>query len=98
MARQGSADVERMRNARAVICLSAQMTAPLDDLDRKIIDVLERDGRATLAQVGEQVGLSPSAVKRRLDRLEWSGLIVAYAAVINPAALGARLEAFVELY
>ena len=29
------------------------MTAPLDDLDRKIIDVLERDGRATLAQVGD---------------------------------------------
>jgi DNA-binding Lrp family transcriptional regulator len=46
------------------------MTAPLDDLDRKIIDVLERDGRATLAQVGEKVGLSSSAVKRRLDRLE----------------------------
>jgi DNA-binding Lrp family transcriptional regulator len=72
------------------------MTAPLDDLDRKIIDVLERDGRATLAQVGEKVGLSSSAV--RLDRLESSGVIAGYAAVVNPAALGARLEAFVELY
>ena len=74
------------------------MTAPLDDLDRKIIDVLERDGRATLAQIGDEVGLSSSAVKRRLDRLESSGVIAGYAAVVNPAALGARLEAFVELY
>src|SRR3954462_3413629 len=98
MARQGSADVKRARNARAVICLCAQMTPPLDDLDRKIIDVLERHGRATLAQVGEAVGLSASAIKRRLDRLESSGVIAGYAAVVNPAALGARLEAFVELY
>jgi DNA-binding Lrp family transcriptional regulator len=74
------------------------MSAPLDDLDRKIIDVLERNGRATLAQVGERVGLSPSAVKRRLDRLESGGVISGYAAIVNPAALGARLEAFVELY
>jgi Lrp/AsnC family transcriptional regulator, leucine-responsive regulatory protein len=74
------------------------MSAPLDDLDRKIIDVLERHGRATLAQVGEAVGLSSSAVKRRLDRLESTGVISGYSAVVNPAALGARLEAFVELY
>jgi DNA-binding Lrp family transcriptional regulator len=74
------------------------MSAPLDDLDRKIIDVLERNGRATLAQVGASVGLSASAVKRRLDRLESSGVISGYAAIVNPAALGARLEAFVELY
>jgi len=74
------------------------MSAPLDDLDRKISDVLERHGRATLAQIGDEVGLSSSAVKRRVDRLESSGVIAGYAAVINPAALGARLEAFVELY
>ena len=74
------------------------MTVPLDDLDRKIIDVLERHGRATLGEVGEAVGLSASAVKRRLDRLESTGVIAGYAAVVNPSALGARLEAFVELY
>jgi Lrp/AsnC family transcriptional regulator, leucine-responsive regulatory protein len=74
------------------------MTAPLDDLDRKIIDVLERHGRATLGEVGAAVGLSSSAVKRRLDRLESTGVIAGYAAVVNPSSLGARLEAFVELY
>ncbi len=60
--------------------------------------MLERDGRATLAQVGEAVGLSSSAGKRRVDRLESTGVIAGYAAVVSPAALGARLEAFVELY
>ena len=70
----------------------------LDDLDRKILDHLERDGRATLADVGAAVGLSASAVKRRVDRLHETGVIVGYTAVIDPQALGDRLEAFVELY
>jgi DNA-binding Lrp family transcriptional regulator len=74
------------------------MTIHLDALDRKIVEHLEGDGRATLAEVGAAVGLSPSAVKRRLDRLEAGGVIVGYAAIVAPEALGVRLEAFVELY
>jgi DNA-binding Lrp family transcriptional regulator len=75
-----------------------QGPARLDDLDRKILDHLERDGRATLADVGTAVGLSSSAVKRRVDRLQETGVIVGYAAIIDPQAAGDRLEAFVELY
>ena len=75
-----------------------QRPVRLDDVDRKILDHLERDGRATLADVGEAVGLSASAVKRRVDRLERSGVIVGYAAIVDPAAVGDRLEAFIELY
>ena len=75
-----------------------QRPVHLDDLDRKILDYLERDGRATLADVGAAVGLSASAVKRRVDRLQRTGVIVGYAAIIDPQALGDRLEAFVELY
>ncbi len=70
----------------------------LDDLDRKILEHLERDGRATLADVGAAVGLSASAVKRRVDRLHTTGVIVGYSAIVDPAALGDRLEAFMELY
>jgi DNA-binding Lrp family transcriptional regulator len=69
----------------------------LDELDRKILQHLERDGRATLAEVGEAVGLSASAVKRRVDRLEADGVIVGYGARVSPEALGAQLEAFIEL-
>jgi len=75
-----------------------QRPVHLDDVDRKILDHLERDGRATLADVGTAVGLSSSAVKRRVDRLHASGVIVGYAAIVDPAAVGDRLEAFVELY
>jgi DNA-binding Lrp family transcriptional regulator len=75
-----------------------QRPVRLDELDRKILDVLQREGRATLAEVGAAVGLSPSAVKRRIDRLERSGVIVGYAAIVDPQAVGDRLEAFVELY
>ena len=75
-----------------------QRPVRLDELDRKILDVLQREGRSTLAEVGAAVGLSPSAVKRRVDRLEGSGVIVGYAAIVDPHAVGNRLEAFVELY
>src|ERR687895_2169244 len=75
-----------------------QRPVRLDDLDRKILDHLERDGRATLADVGAAVGLSASAVKRRVDRLHESGVIVGYSAIVDPQAVGDRLEAFVELY
>ncbi len=75
-----------------------QRPVRLDDIDRKILDQLEHDGRATLADVGMAVGLSASAVMRRVDRLHESGVIVGYAALVDPQALGDRLEAFVELY
>ena len=75
-----------------------QRPVRLDELDRKILDVLERDGRATLADVGAAVGLSSSAVKRRVDRLEASGVIVGYAAIVDPGRLDAGLDAMVEIY
>jgi DNA-binding Lrp family transcriptional regulator len=75
-----------------------QRPVRLDDLDRKILDHLVREGRATLADVGAAVGLSASAVKRRVDRLQETGVIMGYAAIVDPQAAGDRLEAFVELY
>jgi len=75
-----------------------QRPVRLDELDHKILVHLEHDGRATLAEVGAAVGLSASAVKRRVDRLQATGVIVGYAAIVDPSAIGDRLEAFVELY
>jgi Lrp/AsnC family leucine-responsive transcriptional regulator len=70
----------------------------LSDLDRKILALLQRDGRRSFADIGREVGLSTPAVKRRVDRLHETGVIVGYAAIVDPQALGDRLEAFVELY
>jgi len=70
----------------------------LDDIDRRIVAQLLADGRASYAQIGDRVGLSAPAVKRRVDRLRRDGVITGYAAVVDPAALGWTTEAFIELH
>ena len=70
----------------------------MDDLDRRIVAVLLRDGRATYAELGAAVGLSAPAAKRRVDRLRASGAIRGFTALVDPAALGWRTEAYVEVY
>jgi DNA-binding Lrp family transcriptional regulator len=69
----------------------------IDDLDREIVAELVRDARQSYAAIGEHVGLSASAVKRRTDRLCRDGAVVGFSAVLNAEAAGAN-EAFVELY
>jgi len=70
----------------------------LDDIDTRIITALIRDARASYAVIGSEVGLSASAVKRRLDRLRASGAITGFSARVDPAALGWTTEAYVELF
>ncbi|HEV7761057.1 MAG TPA: Lrp/AsnC family transcriptional regulator [Acidimicrobiales bacterium] len=68
-----------------------------DELDRKIIASLVENGRITYAELGQQIGLSTPAVKRRIDKLVASGVIQGFTALVDPAALGDGTEAFVEL-
>lgn len=68
-----------------------------DAVDLSIIEEVSRDGRATLAQLSEKAGLSVSAVQARLKRLESSGVIRGYRAVVEPEAVGKPLAAFVEI-
>jgi DNA-binding Lrp family transcriptional regulator len=70
----------------------------MDDVDSKVIGCLLRDARATLAEIGGQVGLSAPAVKRRIDRLVARGAIRGFTALIDPDVLGWQTEAYVELY
>jgi DNA-binding Lrp family transcriptional regulator len=69
----------------------------LDDVDRRIIDLLLQDGRRSASEIGRTVNLSPAAAKRRIDRLERNGTIVGYKAVVDPSTLGEQIEAFIEL-
>jgi Lrp/AsnC family transcriptional regulator, leucine-responsive regulatory protein len=69
----------------------------LDAIDYRLVDLLRADARQRLSDLGEQVNLSTSAVKRRVDRLEASGIITGYRAVIDQSKLGRHLEAFTEL-
>jgi len=70
----------------------------LDEIDARIVTVLIRDARASYAVIGNEVGLSASAVKRRVDRLRASGAITGFSARVDPAALGWTTEAYVELF
>ncbi len=69
----------------------------VDDIDRAILRIMERNARATLAEVGAEVNLSAPAVKRRLDRLEADGVILRYTVEVDHSKLGYPLEAFTEL-
>lgn len=64
----------------------------MDDLDRAILDQLERDGRLSNVELAERVRLSPSATLRRVRQLEASGAIAGYRAVIDPKAVGRGYE------
>jgi Lrp/AsnC family transcriptional regulator, leucine-responsive regulatory protein len=70
---------------------------PLDRLDLKIIDALQRNGRITMTELGEQIGLSTSPCAERVKRLEKNGVITGYHARVNPLAVGKPLLVFVEL-
>jgi Lrp/AsnC family leucine-responsive transcriptional regulator len=69
----------------------------LDDIDLELVRMLQANARSTLGELGAGVGLSAPAVKRRIDRLEQTGVILGYAAQVNHAKLGRPLQAFSEL-
>ncbi|WP_296664611.1 Lrp/AsnC family transcriptional regulator [Demequina sp.] len=70
----------------------------MDGLDRRIIDELRLDGRASYAEMGSTIGLSPSAVKRRVDRMVADGVIRGFRVRLDPDVDGAGTEAYVELF
>jgi Lrp/AsnC family leucine-responsive transcriptional regulator len=71
--------------------------ADLDALDRRILELLVANARRSASDIGRTIGLSPAAVKRRIDRLEERGFIRGYTTVLDHQLMGAHLEAFSEL-
>jgi Lrp/AsnC family transcriptional regulator, leucine-responsive regulatory protein len=69
----------------------------LDEVDWRLLEALQRDGRASYADLGRLVGLSASAVTERVRRLEESGVITGYTAEVNPEKLGLPITALVRL-
>lgn len=68
-----------------------------DKLDSQILRILQADGRATYDQIAEAVGLSPSAVLRRVRQLEAAGVIDRYVALVKPEAVGLGLTAYINV-
>jgi|TARA_B100001105_G_scaffold56740_1_gene43259 DNA-binding Lrp family transcriptional regulator len=69
----------------------------LDAVDRAILGLLQEDGRIANVDLAEAVHLSPSACLRRVRRLEESGRIDRYVALVDPAAVGLGSDVFVEI-
>ena len=69
----------------------------MDSIDRKIVRVLQADGRIKLSDLAEQVGLSPTPCARRLDRLQETGVITGYAAQVDAEKLGLPVTIFISV-
>ena len=69
----------------------------LDHIDRRILDVLQRDGRMSNADLSERVNLSASACHRRVHRLEKEGYIRDYVALLDARRMGRPTTVFVEI-
>src|SRR5688500_314154 len=70
---------------------------PLDRYDAAILDALQKDGRRPIVELAEQVGLSNTPCARRVKLLEQAGIIQGYTAIIDPAPLGLKVQAFVQV-
>ena len=69
----------------------------IDRIDRKILTVLQIDGKVSNVELAKKVGLSPSPCLERVKRLEQQGYITGYTATVDPTKLGAAMLVFVEI-
>lgn len=73
------------------------MPPVLDELDRKILAVVQQDARRSAEVIGAEIGLSASAVQRRIARLREEAVITAEVAIVDPKALGRSLTLIVDI-
>jgi Lrp/AsnC family leucine-responsive transcriptional regulator len=69
----------------------------LDRYDAAILDELQRDGRRSIVELAEEVGLSSTPCARRVRLMEQAGIIQGYTAIIDPAQLGLKVQAFIQV-
>ncbi len=67
----------------------------LDQIDIKILDLLQHDGRLPVTEIAEKVGLSATPCQRRIRRLEETGVVRSYAALLNQKAVNLPINAFI---
>ncbi|TVL89522.1 Lrp/AsnC family transcriptional regulator [Streptomyces sp. SAJ15] len=69
----------------------------MDSIDKNILRELQSDGRLTIQELAQRVGLTPSPCMRRVRQLEQDGVIQGYRAIINPEAVGRSFEVLVSI-
>lgn len=73
------------------------MEHKVDNIDRKIIEMLQENARVSVKEIAKAVFLSSPAVSSRIEHLEKAGVITGYHAAINPMMLGYHIKAFINL-
>ncbi|HEX9654505.1 MAG TPA: Lrp/AsnC family transcriptional regulator [bacterium] len=68
----------------------------MNDVDQKIVDYLLNDARTPHAQIADEIGLSRPAVTERVKKLEQTGVIRGYTAIVDPVAVGQSIAAFIS--
>jgi len=69
----------------------------IDRIDRRILGLLQADGRISTVELAQRIGLSPTSTSERLKRLQRDGYVAGYRAVLDPHRLGLELLVFVEV-
>lgn len=69
----------------------------MDDIDRRILDLLQRDGKLSQARIAETVGLTTPSVNERIKKLETKGFIRRFTALLDPGLVGMPLVAYVDV-
>jgi len=69
----------------------------MDCTDIKILEILQQDGRISMKDLGKKVGLTSPAVSERVKRLEESGTITGYKAIVNPDKVNKSIKAFISI-
>ncbi|MDG9697179.1 winged helix-turn-helix transcriptional regulator, partial [Streptomyces sp. DH17] len=80
-----------------IIYILAVQNMELDRTDRKILAILQQDGRIANVELAERIGLSPTSIGERLKRLQREGFVEGSGARLNPHRLGLGLLVFVEV-
>jgi DNA-binding Lrp family transcriptional regulator len=87
--------MQPFRAEKSIYAIATHMD--IDRIDIRILQELQRDAKQSHAMLGERVHLSPSQVGRRVARLEESGLLKGYLALLDPDMLGLDVEAFTSV-
>lgn len=69
----------------------------MDDIDRKILQCLQKDGRMSLKRIAETVPMTPPAIAERIRKLEESGIITGYTAIVNTRKLEENVRAIINV-
>jgi Lrp/AsnC family leucine-responsive transcriptional regulator len=70
----------------------------LDQIDRKVLEILQTNAKITNAQLSKEIGLSPAPTLERVKKLEQSGIIKSYHAQLEPEKVGLGVSTFVQIF